>query len=208
MAISVEPEVGVPVPEGATYDDLKEYVEAAANTAADLSEHGLEVEPNAEDKDVAAKITGAYASDPENARKKITLKRAAQLTPASLIATNSILQEFGQLVAENAAQIRHMVTNKLILETDNPDPRVRIRALELLGKISDVGLFSEKSEVTVTHQSTDDLRLKLRSKLAKLVNPDEDEDEVVIIDGEAVDVDAELGLSEGEVEETEDKSDG
>lgn len=208
MAISVEPEVGVPVPEGATYDDLKEYVEAAANTAADLSEHGLEIEPNAEDKDVAAKITGAYASDPENTRKKITLKRAAQLTPASLIATNSILQEFGQLVAENAAQIRHMVTNKLILETDNPDPRVRIRALELLGKISDVGLFSEKSEVTVTHQSTDDLRLKLRSKLAKLVNPDEDEDEVVIIDGEAVDVDAELGLSEGEVEETEDKSDG
>lgn len=208
MAISVEPEVGVPVPEGATYDDLKEYVEAAANTAADLSEHGLEIEPNAEDKDVAAKITGAYASDPEKTRKKITLKRAAQLTPASLIATNSILQEFGQLVAENAAQIRHMVTNKLILETDNPDPRVRIRALELLGKISDVGLFSEKSEVTVTHQSTDDLRLKLRSKLAKLVNPDEDEDEVVIIDGEAVDVDAELGLSEGEIEEPEDKSDG
>jgi len=126
------------------------------------------------------------------------LKRAAQLTPASLIATNSILQEFGQLVAENAAQIRHMVTNKLILETDNPDPRVRIRALELLGKISDVGLFSEKSEVTVTHQSTDDLRLKLRSKLAKLVNPAEDEDEIVIIDGEVVDVDAELGLTEDE----------
>jgi len=196
MAILVEPEVGVPVPEGATYDDLKEYVEAAANTATDLSEHGLEVEPNAEDKDVAAKITGAYASDPESTRKKITLKRAAQLTPASLIATNNILKEFGQLVAENAAQIRHMVTNKLILETDNPDPRVRIRALELLGKISDVGLFSEKTEVTVTHQSTDDLKLKLRSKLAKLVNPDENEDEVVIIEGEVIDVDEELGISE------------
>ena len=42
MTISVEPEVGVPVPDGATYDDLKDYIEAAANTAADLSEHGLE----------------------------------------------------------------------------------------------------------------------------------------------------------------------
>ena len=90
-----------------------------------------------------------------------------------------------------------MVTNKLILETDNPDPRVRIRALELLGKISDVGLFAEKSEVTVTHQSTEDLRLKLRSKLAKLVNPEEDSEEnVVIIDSEVIDVAEELGVEE------------
>ena len=49
-----------------------------------------------------------------------------------------------------------------------------MRALELLGKISDVGLFAEKSEVTVTHQSTEDLRDKLRGKLEKLVQPVED----------------------------------
>ena len=51
-----------------------------------------------------------------------------------------------------------------------------MRALELLGKISDVGLFAEKSEVTVTHQSTEDLRNKLRGKLEKLVQPVEDAD--------------------------------
>lgn len=195
MTITVEPEVGVAVPEGADYDDLKEYMEAAANTVTELAEHGLDVDPSAEDKDVAAKVAGAYAADPNGTSKKITLKRAATLPPASILATNSILKEFGHLVAENSAQIRHMVTNKLILETDNPDPRVRIRALELLGKISDVGLFSEKSEVTVTHQSTDDLRDKLRSKLAKLVNPVEDVDEPILIDGEALDVSAELGIS-------------
>jgi len=91
-------------------------------------------------------------------------------------------------------QIRHLVTNKLLLETDNPDPRVRIRALELLGKISDVGLFAEKSEVTITHQSTDDLREKLRSKLAKLVNPTDEVENAVVIDGEPLNVDEELGL--------------
>ena len=79
-----------------------------------------------------------------------------------------------------------------MLESENPDPRVRIRALELLGKISDVGLFAEKSEVTITHQSTEDLRLKLRSKLARLVNPDIED--VVIIDGTVMDVNEELGL--------------
>jgi hypothetical protein len=46
--------------------------------------------------------------------------------------------------------------------------------------------------VTVTHQSTEDLRLKLRSKLAKLVNP-EDED-AVIIDSEVIDIAEELGV--------------
>ena len=85
----------------------------------------------------------------------------------------------------------------------NPDPRVRIRALELLGKISDVGLFAEKSEVTITHQSTEELRNKLRSKLAKLINPEEVQD-VVIIDGEAMNVDQELGLEESkEAQDTE-----
>ena len=110
--------------------------------------------------------------------------------------TDSILKEFGRSVVESAVQIRHLVTNKLLLETDNPDPRVRIRALELLGKISDVGLFAEKSEVTITHQSTDDLREKLRSKLAKLVNPPEKIENAVIMGDEAIDVDKELGLDE------------
>ena len=88
------------------------------------------------------------------------------------------------------------MTNKLLLETENPDPRVRMRALELLGKISDVGLFAEKSEVTITHQSTDDLRAKLREKLQKLNTPEENIQDAVIIDGETFDVDAELGLKE------------
>jgi hypothetical protein len=87
-----------------------------------------------------------------------------------------------------------MVTNKLVLETDNPDPRIRIRALELLGKISDVGLFADKSEVTITHQSTEDLRLRLRSKLAKLVNPEPED--IVVINGDVIDVSEELGIKD------------
>ena len=53
-------------------------------------------------------------------------------------------------------------------------------------------MFAEKSEVTVTHQSTDDLRDKLRSKLEKLVNPVEVE-EAVVIDNEVINIEEELG---------------
>ena len=105
---------------------------------------------------------------------------------------------------DSAAQIRHLVTNKLLIESENADPRIRIRALELLGKISDVGLFAEKSEVTITHQSTDDLREKLRSKLEKLVNPVEYAEDAVVLEGEAINIDEELGLPEEEEEEYDD----
>ena len=196
MTIVVDPELGVPLEKSVPPVDLKDRMESVANTAKELGEHGLDLEPTKEDKDVAAKLVTSYADNPEGTSKKASTKKLATLTPASLLLTNSILQEFGRSVVESSVQIRHLVTNKLLLETDNPDPRVRIRALELLGKISDVGLFAEKSEVTITHQSTDDLREKLRSKLSKLVNPEEEVENAVIIGGEPLDVDKELGLDE------------
>ena len=198
MTLVVEPELGVKIDKNTPSIDLKDRMESAANTAKELGEHGLNVEPTKEDKDVAAKLAVAYADNPEKTSKKATPKKVATLTPASLILTDSILQEFGRSVVESSVQIRHLVTNKLLLETDNPDPRVRIRALELLGKISDVGLFAEKSEVTITHQSTDDIKEKLRSKLAKLVNPPQEVEDAIEIDGEPVDVSKELGIDDSE----------
>ena len=88
------------------------------------------------------------------------------------------------------------------MESENADPRIRIRALELLGKISDVGLFAEKSEVTITHQSTEDLRDKLRGKLEKLVNPidgavdAEYTDSEVVLDEEILDLRKVMGVDE------------
>ena len=196
MGIMVEPEVGVKKPPDLKTVDLKTRTKAAANTAKELENEGLNLEPTAEDKDVASKLSTSYAENPEETSKKVTNDRAATLTPASLILTNSILDEFGQSVVKSAVHIRHTVTNKLILETENPDAKIRIRALELLGKISDVGLFSEKSEVTVTHQSTDDLKAKLRKKLEKLAEPEDKIEDAVVIEGESFNVVEELGIKD------------
>ena len=193
MTIVVDPELGVPLEKSVPPVDLKDRMESVANTAKELGEHGLDLEPTKEDKDVAAKLVTSYADNPEGTSKKASTKKLATLTPASLLLTNSILKEFGQSVVESSMQIRHLVTNKLIEETENPDPRIRIRALELLGKVSDVGLFAEKSEVTITHQTSDDLKDKLREKLSRLVNPEEIDD-AIMVDGDIIDVDKELGL--------------
>jgi hypothetical protein len=190
----LEPEIGVPYSPDVPYVDLKERADAACKTAEMLGEHGLDLSDDAESRENAAKLVNAYAEDPEKTSKKVTNKRAATLTPSTLIQTSRILNEFGHQVVQNAVQVRHMVTNKLIEESENPDPRIRIRALELLGKISDVGLFAEKSEITITHQTSDEIRDKLRNKLSRLLDSEDEPEDAVIIEGDVIDVDAELGV--------------
>jgi len=204
MTIQLTPEAGVPMSADLKDLDLAERAHASAVTTALLIEHGLEVEPTKADEGVAAALAISYVKDEESKKKvsKAVAKAerkndAPPLRPASLVLVNNILQEFGHRVADEAVQIRHLVTNKLIEETENPDPRVRIRALELLGKVSDVGLFTEKTEITITHQTTDDLKDRLRRKLTKLVNPEpENVEDAVIINGDEIDLDAELGLKD------------
>ena len=193
MALVLETEPSVPLSDENPFMDLTLQAGAAANTSLFLADYGLNIKPNKEDEDVAAKLAVAYADDPEKTSKKATPKRMAALTPASLVLTNTILTEFGQSVVQSATQVRHLVTNKLLLETENPDARHRLRALELLGKISDVGLFAEKSEVTITHQTSDDLRSKLRGKLEKLVRPIEDIVDAVVVENDALDIEYEFG---------------
>jgi hypothetical protein len=189
MTLELVPELGVPLTVEAPYTDLRHRLEAACNT---LDELGLVPEPSDADMDAAEQLARDYAEAPDATSKAMTSKRVAKTTPAALLLTKHILDEFGHRVADDAVQIRNLVTNKLVQETENPDPRVRLKALELLGKISDVGLFAEKSEVTVTHQTTDDIKARLREKLARLVNPELED--AVVVEGEVIDVDAELGL--------------
>jgi hypothetical protein len=64
MTIKIEPEIGVPLFDDDPAVDLTVRAQAARTTALELAEHGLELKPNKEDEDVAAKITLAYADDP------------------------------------------------------------------------------------------------------------------------------------------------
>jgi hypothetical protein len=92
--------------------------------------------------------------------------------PGTVAHLASILNEYDKQVVQSAGQLRTYVTNRLILETDNGDPRIRIKALEMLGKISDVGLFTDKTEITMRHRPTAELEQMLRERLTKVVEGD------------------------------------
>lgn len=93
-------------------------------------------------------------------------------TPASIVHIKLLLSEYDRQVVHSTVTIRNYVTNKLIEESDNPDPRIRMKALELLGKISDVGLFTDKTEITYKHRPTEELERILQEKLMKVIDMD------------------------------------
>jgi len=196
MELELMPELGIEITPDMAYVDLRERAEAACRSIELLQDHGLEVPAEtSEDKEIAAALTSAYAVNPQTTSQKANNVNTSAMTPASLQNIRTYLDEYGRAVVNHAIELRHTVTNRLIEESQNPDPRIRIRALELMGKISDVGLFTDRTEVTITHQTTDELRLKLRAKLQRLVNPPAIQDVEVILEGDIIDVDAELGLN-------------
>ena len=143
-----------------TFNDLQERVDAAF---ASLAELGDDIPVSDDDIENARKII-ASAKKPND---------MALSSPGVVVHIKAILSEYDKVVVESAAQIRTFVTNRLLLETESPDPRIRLRALEMLGKISDVGLFTEKTEVTMRHRPTEELEQLLRERLTRVINPEE-----------------------------------
>jgi len=158
----------VPMTNEAQNIDLRERISAAAATLDLLSEVGYEFDISDDDIAAANDLAKSFAKDPAATSKTTTHRRASSLAPATIALVKTILDEFGHEIAESSKAIRNLVVNKLIIESENPDARIRIKAIEMLGKMSDVALFTERSEVLITHQSTDDLKSKLKEKLQRL----------------------------------------
>ena len=81
----------------------------------------------------------------------------------------TMLREYNNPIVADAAELRLVVTNKLLDLASCGDPRIEIKATEMLGKISDVGLFSEKTEITVTYTNVSDIDNAIKDKIRKML---------------------------------------
>jgi hypothetical protein len=171
MPISVTPETDKPLPddfEPESPTTFKKKVEVASKTAKVLMDGGAEIPTSTQEKIDAEHLFKAFTDLEENPKlNKITTKTLE--TPATVQHLYKMLNDYDQQVVEEAVQLRRFITNKLIEDTGHTDARHRLKALELLGKISDVGLFSEKTEVVVKHSTPEDLENQIKNKLAKLI---------------------------------------
>jgi len=142
-----------------TFESLETRVAAAMAALVDTNNLPPPNEISDEDKHKAREvfIGNDLASDQDLA------------SPGMVVYLQSLLSEYDQMVIKSAQQLRTYVTNKLILDSANADPRIRLKSLEMLGKISDVGLFTDKTEITMRHRPTEELEQMLRERLTKVL---------------------------------------
>lgn len=189
-------EESVPIPSGVgkSYPSVRERAQAAVKAASLLMVEGYDGPQDSADLlQGAVKIAlEGMTKDPTNETKRATADLTR--TPAGALYLNSILTQYDMQIVEDSSRLRNYVTNKLLVEAENPDARIRIKALELLGKISDVGLFTERSEVTINNRSTVELEDSLRDKIRKLMGTDDAEEAIYV--GGPVQLNGEIDVDE------------
>lgn len=152
--------------------DLHEAMRVAAATANLLDELGIPFEMSKKDEDEARQLIQATE------RSKIVPDKV--YTEGVAVKLAALLNEYDKQIIADSAQVRTYVTNKLLDISHCGDVKHELRALEMLGKISDVGLFSEKSEITINAKTTIELESAIKEKINRLLHAKE-------VDGEVVD---------------------
>jgi hypothetical protein len=190
MPIIATPEIGIPLPFDTTpeeIEDFREKAHALFETVQELIKQGASVEITAEDKAKSHEIMATQKIPP-----------VKDLTPGTIINLEAILSEWDEEVLDVHRRLRNYVTNKLLNESIHDDPRQRMKALENLGRIGGVGLFSDKIEVNVTHRTVDDIERELAKTLEMYMGQAEEvkpEKPKSIGD---IDINEELGTGEDE----------
>ena len=196
MPLTIVPEKDIPLPDDFEAQEpttLNTKVKVAASTAKVLVEGGAEIPVSTPEKIDAEELFKVF-TDPEQKGIANAAVNKSLATPATVKHLYAMLSDYDHQVVQEAVQLRRFVTNKLIEDTGLNDPRHRLKALELLGKISDVGLFSEKTEVIVKHATTEELEKQIRTKLSKIINAEK------TIDTSFEVIDDEMGTLEKEPE--------
>ena len=141
----------------------KDGIAIAVNTTAALESLGPSID--FEDKDLNKAAELFNGTDKPLAPKHI--QSAAEAKAASILIKTFDFQAFADI-----QQARTFITNKLVKMTDCGDPKIEIKALELLGKHSDIGLFTERSEITVHHTTSKGLEDSIKERIKRLMNAD------------------------------------
>ena len=168
-------------------------VSITAMTAELLEQLGAPLEIDEADLEREKKLIQTAIKD-----KKVSALR----TPAAATAARGFLQEYGKSLAVDATQVRTALTNKLLEIADCGDIKYELKAIELLGKHSDIGLFTERSEININYNSPEALEAQIKERVKRLLNAD-----VIDMKPLGMDLDEELGIAivDAEYEEIEEE---
>ena len=165
--LEIQPTKEVPIPFDLSDEQPKTHKEGiavAVNTVEMIESLGGSLDFNAKDfKEATALAKG----EPE------TKKQSTSVSKPGVAKTLAVaVKEHDFQVFADVQQARNFVTNKLVSIAQCGDPKLELKALELLGKHSDIGLFTERSEITVHHTSSKSLEESIKERVKRLMNAD------------------------------------
>jgi hypothetical protein len=160
---------------------MLEELAVAGNTAELKAQLGAPLE-----------VTAETAEKERNLLKEVVEKKKTKnlTNQTTAFAAATFLRTYGAALALDVSQVRAAVTNKLMEIANCGEPRYELKALELLGKHSDVGLFTERSEITINYQNPEDLEKAIKERVKRLLNAD-----VIDITPLGADLDEEFGIA-------------
>lgn len=192
----IEPTRDHPIPydtEDETPKTLLEEIAVAGNTAELMVEMGAPLELDADTEKEAKRLVDVV--------KKRETKNLNQVSTA--FGAAAFLRQYGQQLAMDVNQVRAALTFKLMELANYGDPKIELKALELLGKHSDIGLFTNKSEITINYKDPTELENAIKERVKRLMNAD-------IIDitplGQSIEEELDVFAPGADEEETEDAS--
>jgi len=164
MTINIEPTKDHPVPYSEENDKTTSFAEAmvVSGNTADLLE-ALGTPPEINKDDALATINTLKEAVKSQDPKKLN-------TPPVAFAAREFLRVYSGRLAMEVADVRAALTNRLLEIAGNDDVKVALKAIELLGKHSDIALFTERSEVTVNYKTSNDLESAIKDRIKRLMN--------------------------------------
>jgi hypothetical protein len=105
------------------------------------------------------------ATDDEEAKESlVTIK-----TPEAVRHLTGMLTAYDWEFIEQAKELRGYTVAKIVEETKNSNANIRLKALTLLGKVTEVGLFTEKIEIKKDEMSDAELEMRIKEKLNRFM---------------------------------------
>ena len=142
-----------------------------------------------------ATITAAQQKSAQEAFAAMTipLDAATQQTALTKVTVPKAVQHLvGMLTAydwafvDQAKELRGYCIAQLLEESKHPDAKIRLRAIELLGKVTEVALFTDRIEVKKAELSDTDLEKEIKSRMDKYM------DLMQVVEGKVADIPLEL----------------
>jgi len=153
-------------------DDAEPEALLSAQVATEqwLAELGVDDDSVVADQhqtEAARKAFGSLTTNADTTEQKASL--AELKSPAAVRHLTGMLAAYDWEFIEMAQQLRGYTVAKILEETKSSNANVRLKALIALGKVTEVGLFTEQIEIKKTEMTDAEVEQRIKDKLAKFM---------------------------------------